>query len=230
MENTDDFWVWNNDNGDYVGDHNFSETATLKWVCFDFNVAPYTYTISADNNHFALTPAYDMGAVSYALYAPDGTGLGYFSYSGETAAIKRGNFICDNGSAFDGIYTDNESTAATTDLKTGVWYVGQDSVKGKISNQIGVKDSAPAAFTVAQNTPNPFNPATTISFTLAKGGKTTVEVFNATGQKVATVLNANLNAGSHSVIWNAAGNSAGVYFTTVRSGNSTRTVKMTLLK
>ncbi len=124
----------------------------------------------------------------------------------------------------------NMDDAASKKFFTGTWYVAHDSIKGVITNQVGVADEIPSAFSVAQNTPNPFNPTTTISFTLAKAGKTTVEVFNAAGQKVATIMNANLSAGSHSVTWNAAKFSAGVYFYTVKSGDFSKTMKMTLLK
>ncbi|MHB9030100.1 MAG: T9SS type A sorting domain-containing protein, partial [Candidatus Latescibacterota bacterium] len=229
MEDQDNFWVWHNGNGDYVNDHNFESTAKMQWVCFDFNVAPYNYTISGDANLFSMTPAYDMGAVSFSLMAPDGTGLGYFAYASETAAIKRGNFIVDNGSSFDGIYTDNSSTGADADAQKGFSFVAQDSFKGKITNQVEVSET-PSTFSVAQNTPNPFNPATTISFTLAKAGKTTVEVLNTAGQRVEILLNANLSSGSHSVTWNASKCSAGVYFFTVWNGGFTKTMKMTLLK
>jgi hypothetical protein len=47
---------------------------------------------------------------------------------------------------------------------------------------------------------------------------------------VDTILNANLNAGSHSATWNASKFSAGVYFYTVKSGDFSKTLKMTLLK
>ncbi len=112
----------------------------------------------------------------------------------------------------------------------GYYYVGHDSLKGVVSKTVSVSDAAPSAFTVAQNSPNPFNPSTTIGFTLAKAGRVTAEVFNATGQKVDTLVNGNLGAGSHSMTWNAAKFSAGVYFCTVRSGTHARTLKMTLLK
>jgi hypothetical protein len=112
----------------------------------------------------------------------------------------------------------------------GLWFVGHDSIKGIISNQIKADDTSPVVFSVAQNTPNPFNPSTTISFTLTRRGMTTVEVFNSAGQKVDTVLDEVLNAGSHSITWNASPFSAGVYFYTVRSGSHSKTMKMTLLK
>jgi hypothetical protein len=83
---------------------------------------------------------------------------------------------------------------------------------------------------VAQNTPNPFNPSTTINFTLAKTGKVSVDIFNISGQKVDTLVNTTMNAGNHTATWNASKNSAGVYFYTVKSGDYSRTMKMTLLK
>ena len=192
-----------------------------------------SYNLSPDDNLFCIAPAYDMGAVSFGLLAPDGDGIGYFPFSGETAGWKWFNVFVDSGSAFDGIYCDNQSSSTLEFNKEqipGVFFIAHESIKGTISNQIGVAEAAPSAFTVAQNTPNPFNPSTTISFTLVKAGKTTVEVFNAAGQKVDTILNAGLRAGNHSVIWNASRFSAGVYFYTVRSGGFTRTMKMTLVR
>jgi dihydroorotase len=88
----------------------------------------------------------------------------------------------------------------------------------------------PVRFAVDQNMPNPFNPATTISFTVEKAGHTTAEIFNTAGQKIATILSAHLNAGRYSVTWDASGFSAGVYFYTVTSGSNSMTRKMTVAK
>ena len=232
----EDFYLWGNANGDYVLDHNFEETAVHKWVCNDYSVGPYKYNISIDNNLFSAIPCYDMGAVSFGLLGPDGTGVGYLAFQGETAGFKLTNNFVDSGTPFDGLYCDNNSIGGSgvtiwlTEETRGMWFVGHDSVKGILSNQVAVKEAAPAAFVVAQNSPNPFNPTTTISFTLTKAGKTTVAIYNAAGQKVDTLVNSSLTAGAHSVVWNAAKFSAGVYFYTVRSGDFSKTMKMTLLK
>jgi flagellar hook assembly protein FlgD len=228
-ENDADFFLWTNRNGDYILDHNFEEKSSKPWACNDFNVGPYTYNIVADKNLFSFCPAFDMGAVSFGLMGPDGTGIGYFAFSGETAQQKHGNAICNNGSAFDGIYTTINS-ATVAGIQPGIWYVAHDSIKGTISNNVGVKESAPSPFTVAQNSPNPFNPVTTIDFTLAKAGKVTVDIFNAAGQKVDTVVNTTLSAGSHSATWNGSKFSSGMYFYKVTSRDFSRTMKMTLLK
>ena len=233
-ENEEDFVVWTNQNGDYVLDYNFETDSTQPWFCNGF-VSPYTYHLAADANLFSITSAYDMGAVSFGLLAPDGDGIGYLSYAGDTASWKIYNTFVDSNSAFDGIYCDNQSTspaAPNSGVRVkGVYYIGHDSIKGTIGARVAaVKESSPAAFSIAQNSPNPFNPNTTISFTLAKAGKTSVEVYNVAGQKVDTLVNGVMSAGSHSVVWNAAKFSAGVYFYTVKSGSLSKTMKMTLLK
>ncbi|MCE5248931.1 T9SS type A sorting domain-containing protein [bacterium] len=229
--------LWVNQNGDYTGDHNFAADSQRPWVCNDYNVGPYKYNITIEKNGFSYFTAYDMGAVSFGLYAPDGTGLGYQALAGETATQKYDNMNISCGSAYDGMLVSNQSaipaSGATDQQKAdavGWFWVGSDSFKGRLTaSSVGVEE-APAAFAVAQNSPNPFNPTTTIGFTIPEAGTVSVDVFNVAGQKVATVANEFMSAGSHSVAWDATGFSAGVYFYTVKAGDFSRTMKMTLLK
>ncbi len=220
---------WTNGNGDLVHDHNFELTALHPWMCNDYNSAPYAQAYSTDSEGFAYFSACDLGAVTFGLIGPAGTGVGYFSVSGESATDEYLKTRLDEGTAYDGFYLDNNNSSVTSE-RAGTWFLGMDTVKGVISSQIDVDAAAPAAFSVAQNSPNPFNPTTSISFTLAKAGQVTVDIYNAAGQKVDTVVNTKMNAGNHSATWNAARFSAGVYFYTVKSGDFSRTMKMTLLK
>jgi len=232
----EDFFVWTNQNGDYVLDHNFEETAQLPWVCMDYNVGPYTYSITSDDNLWTAVCGYDAGAVSFGLLAPDGTGVGYMAFAGETAGFKTGPIVLDGNTPFDGLYTDYLHLGGPHyDIDKdkqipGLWFLAHDSIKGVLTNAVAVEDDAPAAFSVEQNTPNPFNPTTTISFSLAEAGNVTIEVYNVAGQKVDTIVNEYMDAGSHSVVWDASSFSAGVYFYTVKSGDYSKTMKMTLLK
>ena len=89
---------------------------------------------------------------------------------------------------------------------------------------------ATVKFNVVQNEPNPFNAVTTISYSLAKAGNTTIEIYNLTGQKVDTLVNGYIKAGNHSVVWDGSKFSSGVYFYTVKSGDFSTTRKMTLVK
>jgi hypothetical protein len=86
-----------------------------------------------------------------------------------------------------------------------------------------------------QNHPNPFNPATTIAFSLAKAGRASIDIFAVDGRHVRTLLNEPRRAGVHNVTWNGiddAGNrvSSGVYLYKLRAGNYSATRKMVLLK
>ncbi|MFH1686225.1 MAG: T9SS type A sorting domain-containing protein [bacterium] len=90
--------------------------------------------------------------------------------------------------------------------------------------------AVPQEFYVAQNYPNPFNPSTTFEFALPVAGHVDLTVFNVLGQKVESVINENLNAGIHQVVWDASNVSSGVYFYRLTTGDNTETRKMMLLK
>jgi len=83
--------------------------------------------------------------------------------------------------------------------------------------------------------PNPFNPSTTISFSLQNSGPTTVEIFNQKGQLVNTLNNSPLEAGEHKLVWNGVDNNgkavaSGLYYYRMKSGKFSSTKKMVLMK
>jgi hypothetical protein len=85
------------------------------------------------------------------------------------------------------------------------------------------------------NYPNPFNPETTIAFSLAENGPVRLCVYNARGEKVRTLMEENLRAGDHTAVWNgldANGRAvgSGVYFYRLEAGNKSFTRKALLLK
>lgn len=222
-----DLTLWVNGNGDYVGDHNFEEDSVRPWVCHDYYPGPYKYWCATDKVGFSQFPSYNLGATSFGLYAPDGTGIGQLACAGESTSNKYGHRFLQYGSPYDGMYQDGNSTG-----EGAIWtYIAHDSVTGVISSEpVAVEEAAPAAFAVAQNSPNPFNPTTTINFSTHQASDVTIDVYNVSGQKIDTIASEFMNAGNHSVTWNASEFSAGVYFYTVKAGEFSRTLKMTLLK
>ncbi len=80
------------------------------------------------------------------------------------------------------------------------------------------------------NHPNPFNPKTTISFTLPQAMKVTLDVYNVLGQKVATLIDRQLGTGRHEATWDATGNSSGIYYYRLQAGGVVETRKMILMK
>lgn len=88
----------------------------------------------------------------------------------------------------------------------------------------------PDAFALHQNTPNPFNPATTISFSLAGDCHATVTVRNIAGQVVEVLADDFMYAGEYRIRWDASRLANGVYFCTLKAGSYERTRKMMLVK
>ena len=80
------------------------------------------------------------------------------------------------------------------------------------------------------NYPNPFNPATEISFSLPSASHVKLEVFNVMGQKVATLVDGQFEAGEHVVRWDGSDAASGVYFYRLQAGDFVDTKKMMLLK
>jgi len=88
----------------------------------------------------------------------------------------------------------------------------------------------PVTYSLAQNYHNPFNPTTEISFSLPSASRVKLEVFNVMGQKVATLVNEQLETGEHVIQWNGSNAASGVYFYRLQTGEFTETRKMMLLK
>jgi hypothetical protein len=88
----------------------------------------------------------------------------------------------------------------------------------------------PEAFSLAQNFPNPFNPSTTINFTLGHISNVKLAVYNVLGQKVATLIDGLRNAGQQSVVFDASRLASGVYFYRLDAGSFSKVQKMMLMK
>ena len=88
----------------------------------------------------------------------------------------------------------------------------------------------PANFELAQNYPNPFNPSTTISFTMNETATASLKVYDLAGREVATLVEGLTAIGEHSVTFDAASLSTGVYFYTLETAAGSETRKMVLVK
>ena len=98
---------------------------------------------------------------------------------------------------------------------------------------VNVKDKLIVnSFELYQNYPNPFNPSTTIRFKLSKNENVKLNIFNPIGQLVETVVDDNLNAGVHEVLFNASNKnlSSGVYYYQLTTDSYSETKGMILLK
>ena len=98
------------------------------------------------------------------------------------------------------------------------------------TNYVNVEVNMPVAYTISDAYPNPFNPSTAIDIALDTDANVSVKVFNIMGQLVNVVSEGNLNAGSHSVTWDASQVSSGVYFINTEIGSDLNVQKIMLVK
>jgi hypothetical protein len=93
----------------------------------------------------------------------------------------------------------------------------------------------PATFSLSNAYPNPFNPTTNIQFNLAKSENVKLVVFNILGQKIKTLVNGEMKAGSYTATWNGRDEfgsevASGIYFYRLESQSFNSTKKMILMK
>ncbi len=114
------------------------------------------------------------------------------------------------------------------DVLTGLFAFGPNTAPDSV-------DDLPAATALVGNFPNPFNPKTTIRFTLSGEEHVSLKVYDLTGREVKTLVDGRMAAAYHEVVWDGKNESgdriaSGVYFAKISAGDYHATEKMLLLK
>jgi hypothetical protein len=157
--------------------------------------------------------------------------------AGQTASRDRTQNI--PGSAPTGLYTYNAyagfypsqiASEAHFDFEKladgdGGAYIGDWSTSGDL-----FEGETPEKFALLGNYPNPFNPTTTIEFSLAQADFVDLSVFDITGRHVTTLVDGFRDTGTHEVTFDAAGMTTGLYVYRLTSGAQSVTGKMILMK
>ncbi|MCD6249214.1 MAG: T9SS type A sorting domain-containing protein [candidate division Zixibacteria bacterium] len=146
--------------------------------------------------------------------------------SEDGATVSQAITYCDN--LIDDPVSDHEIAKTICDDINNGRLVGPGVIPLSTA-QIAYKQ-LPVTYSLAQNYPNPFNPITEICFSLPVGSPVKLEVFNSTGQSVTTLINSHVDAGYHSVTWDASDVASGVYLYRLTIGEFMETKKMVLLK
>ena len=252
-----DFWneapFFNFGNSCMSPDNTHFVTTLLKKGGTDMNENPDAlYLVSLDGNE--IEEIVSDGDPWYPKYSPDGKWILYTRFDYSETDVER------NMPARD-IFVYNTETKEIVDLLPGNPYhslCGSWSPDGRkicylldkngeyelyIKDfefapddlQLNVEDETPSNFAIRGNYPNPFNPSTTIEFSMPENAFVSLSIYTMTGQKVRELVSGTMAKGIHSVVWNGCDDSglsvsAGLYVTQLRMGEVVRTGRMTLVK
>ncbi|MBN1292417.1 MAG: T9SS type A sorting domain-containing protein [Candidatus Latescibacteria bacterium] len=148
-----------------------------------------------------------------------GSTEGLFCYDGETVKPYS---IYDNS-------IHNFITEVVVNNEGVVWVVTQNGVSrffpDNISSVMDTNQVRPSDIIITGNYPNPFNPQTSICFSVADQMPVSIEVYNISGQKVRSLFTGSLPAGEHTMVWDGRDDtgypvSSGIYFTRMLSGSN----------
>ncbi|MBD3233070.1 MAG: T9SS type A sorting domain-containing protein [candidate division Zixibacteria bacterium] len=143
------------------------------------------------------------------IFAPSGI-YQYIAYAGDYPSD-----IIDS-TFFEFTVMDSGAQTAVEDWSQSDWFEGNSEI--------------PEVVTLQANHPNPFNAQTSIGFSIPEPGNVRLNVYNIMGQKLATLQDGKMNAGEHSITWDADKHSSGIYFYRLEVGEEIITRRMTLLK
>jgi hypothetical protein len=190
-----------------IGPQNTTETQLLEFRVSATDPNATTPSLSAEN------------LPGGAVFVDSLNGAGSFSWTPSLgqAGLYNVTFIATDGSLADSEVV----TIAVDSIPTGVGDINPGQL--------------PKRYSLSQNYPNPFNANTQIIFALPKSGHATLEIFNLLGQKVGTLVDEQLSAGTKIVNWDGRDKRgetvpSGIYFYQLRSGDFIEKKKMVFLK
>lgn len=199
------------------------------------------HVILFDNGNFH-SPPYSR-AVEYSLDEVNKTATQVWEYKnnpsiysfamGSVQRLPNGNTLI--GWGFNAT-TLSEVTAAgdlILEMKFPTSLVSYRAFKFDWENPVSVSNinsNLPVEYRLEQNFPNPFNPMTSISFSIPKSGNVSIKVYDVMGREVAELFKGQKPAGAHSIAFDGSELSSGVYVYKITAGDYSATKKMVLMK
>ena len=192
------------------------------------------HTITADNSTLLIQPGQYLVFCRNAGFELNGGVESDYDYDGFSLSNNEDEAILtdEQGAIVDEVnYTSNfpfgsgysmeiHDIESDNDLESS-WYsstevygVGDNGTPGTSWNNLSVSDNniLPNSFQIFNPYPNPFNPTTTIWFTINQKSNVEISIFNLEGEKVSNIYEGILNHGDHNFKWNASTFPSGIYF------------------
>ncbi len=186
----------------------------------------------AEPMRWVMATVYDHIDGDFAAFVDLGLDLSWISFSPEAGTVASEdnvdiNFDLATGSLASGLYRFDIQIIHNADPGLTVVPV---SVSVTVDVDGSADETMPHIYSLGQNHPNPFNPVTTIDFSLAKAGAMSISVLDIQGRVVSQATTGHFDAGAHSIRFNAGELAAGVYFYRLDSEHFHAVRKMVLVK
>ena len=214
--------TWTSNRIPSIGFISFSDTSS-GYLISDGQI--YAYVDSANTFvHMADIGSYYGGGAICAI--------GNAIYASSHSAIMKST---DGGKqwAQQSDYGDGISTIEFINPEIG-WAVGDNGSILHTNNggltSVATTKTQIEGFDLEPNYPNPFNPTTTISFTLATKSVVSLKAFDLLGRQVATLVDASMPEGRYTRQWNAVNQSSGAYFCRLQTESFTKTIRLILVR
>jgi len=162
---------------------------------------------------------------------PDASTFGKSAPAPTLTSVNTGTDL--TGAARLLIRQDQDTTTASCEideLRLGTSWADVTSGTGATAVNKDETGLIPNEFRLEQNYPNPFNPSTNIRFSVEATKAVSIRILDVLGREVATLVDQTMEPGTYTVKWDATSHPSGVYFYTVRAGNSLETRRMILTK
>jgi len=162
--------------------------------------------------------------------------INYSLQESAPSSVMLTDSIVTIGSTSDQQYRNHIFTVVASDnlgnTDTMYYHLIDFSKSAKLLTSIELGDAAglPDEFLLKQNFPNPFNPSTSIEFSLSNASEVTLLIYNLLGEEVAHLIEGKMPGGYNRVTWDASSFPSGIYFYRLRAGEFVQTKKMVLLK
>ena len=200
----------------------------------------------ADFNKLAIavdSNGNDLKAIGQDSYATDKSGfsalLGGFTLYGSYGDLYNGAYFWSSDLVYEGSFSGVFPLRLffnSNEIYLGYNFYSYYGLSVRCINEYeftSVEDAQyklPTDFSLQQNFPNPFNPTTTINYSVPKSGIVKIKVYDLLGKEVATLVNENKPTGNYSVQFNAVKLVSGVYFYRMEAGSFSQTKKLLLVK
>jgi hypothetical protein len=182
-------------------------------------------TLQWDGNDVPLFPGGSDGAISVPLGDATGSGGGI----GGADGVPAGSILAKCDVAEILVYNVALSDSARRNIEH--YLAMKYGLPWPSTGVVGhPKGNLPERFVLEQNYPNPFNPSTTIQYALPIRSHVTLTVFNTLGERVATLVQGEEEAGNYEVQFKASNLASGVYFYRLQTGSYVDTKKLLLIR